>query len=206
MSIEFCGSFNHSFVLLDYDEVQVAINNLYNAHTLMTSTTNTNETPTPKISRILLLDHSKGCDHAEDIETPTKTRSPRKPTQPIHRDSLWATSCSITDPALNRPCGYVAYLCTVEIPQDVDDPESFNSHAIRRRYSDFVRLRARLRSEFPKVYTPHLPPKSYAMSQTSNARFLEQRRGGLELFLRSVVLNPEIGGSQTVRDWFEVTI
>lgn len=159
---------------------------------------NTPATLTPvKHQRILLLDHTNGT---EQDDTPTRVKPSQGGQNKAKRkhQPLWASACRITDPSLNNSSSraFVTYQCTVTLLDSA-------THSIRKRYSDFINLQAQLKLDFPDVYTPHLPPKSYSMNQTHNGKFLEQRRGSLELFLRSVVLNPEIGGCKTIIDWFD---
>lgn len=138
-----------------------------------------------KFSKIQLIDHS-------DTLSPASAGT--------HDDSsgLPCTSCRVDDPktagSVTRG-GFVTYLCTVTLDKG-------GTHAIRKRYSECLALRDQLSLEHPHVYTPHLPPKSY--TQKTGRRFLESRRAGIELFLRTVVLNPELGRLPTVLDWLEL--
>jgi PX domain len=73
---------------------------------------------------------------------------------------------------------------------------------IRKRYSEFDKLRIQLIAAFPNATTsslPLLPPKSVIYK--FRAKFLERRRAGLQYFLNCVMLNPEYSGSPIVRDF-----
>ncbi len=73
---------------------------------------------------------------------------------------------------------------------------------IRKRYSEFDELRAKLIKAFPqstRSSLPLLPPKSAIYK--FRPKFLEKRREGLEYFLNCVMLNPEYAGSPMVKDF-----
>lgn len=58
--------------------------------------------------------------------------------------------------------------------------------AVRRRYSEFVLMRKMLVKEFPAWKLPPLPPK-FPFKDHFNAAFVENRRKGLEEFLKKLV-------------------
>jgi sorting nexin-1/2 len=71
---------------------------------------------------------------------------------------------------------------------------NFNNHpfsSVLRRYSDFLWLYDSLHTERPGAIVPPLPDKQ-AVSRFS-PEFVEDRRVGLEKFLRRVVCHPELG-------------
>lgn len=70
---------------------------------------------------------------------------------------------------------------------------------IRKRYSDFVKLRDQLQYAFPrrKNEIPALPPKS--MVSKFRDQFLESRRKGLQYFFLCILLNPLFSGSPIVK-------
>ncbi|KAI0078068.1 Phox-like protein [Panus rudis PR-1116 ss-1] len=73
---------------------------------------------------------------------------------------------------------------------------------VHKRYSAFAELHARLRTLLPRSkqrFLPSMPPKS-PLSKFRPS-FLEQRRQQLEHWLQSILLHPDLGGSQIVRDW-----
>jgi hypothetical protein len=116
------------------------------------------------------------------------------------RAALWAKSVSINEYVIVRgnPLGtgaYVVYNCTV---QTLDG----GPLTIRKRYSEFDDLRAKLTKAFPqstKSSLPPLPPKSAVYK--FRPKFLEKRREGLAYFLTCVMLNPEYAGSSFVKDF-----
>ena len=67
-----------------------------------------------------------------------------------------------------------------------------------RRYSDFVRLRAQVIKNFPHLPIPKLPPKSIVRF---NKGFLDERRKGLEYFICSILLHPDISPHRIVKQW-----
>ncbi|GAA5895331.1 Ypt35p [Sporobolomyces salmoneus] len=96
--------------------------------------------------------------------------------------------------------GFVVY--DIEI-QTLPTATSSSGTLIRahKRYSAFVRLRADLINEFPRLRRaiPRLPPKSsLAKYRTS---FLDKRRQNLAFWLTNVLLHPVFGGSSIARGW-----
>jgi hypothetical protein len=116
------------------------------------------------------------------------------------RAALWAKSITIDEYVIVRgnPLGagaYVVYNCRV---QTLDG----GPMTIRKRYSEFDELRAKLIKAFPqstKSSLPPLPPKSAIYK--FRPKFLDRRREGLEYFLNCVMLNPEYAGSTLVKDF-----
>lgn len=73
---------------------------------------------------------------------------------------------------------------------------------VHKRYSAFAELYAELRATLPRSqqhFVPTLPPKS-PLSKFRSA-FLERRRRLLQYWLSAVLLHPDIGGYQAVREW-----
>ena len=137
----------------------------------------------PTHAKIQLVDHTTDVSQAAADSTESEP---------------FSSSCKVTNPVLNGSLtrgGYVNYLCTLHLNDGT-------VHGIRKRYSECLALRLLVRQAKPNVYIPHLPPKSY--TQRAGPQFVESRRAGIELFLRSVVLNPETGGLPCVREWFHV--
>ncbi|GAA5801799.1 hypothetical protein HPULCUR_007253 [Helicostylum pulchrum] len=59
-----------------------------------------------------------------------------------------------------------------------------------KRYSEFYKLDSQFKTIFPKQATPvRLPPKSYFPSTFSDPEKIEERRRGLEAYLRSILSN-----------------
>ncbi|EPT01195.1 hypothetical protein FOMPIDRAFT_1161819 [Fomitopsis schrenkii] len=73
---------------------------------------------------------------------------------------------------------------------------------VHKRYSAFAELYAHLRARLPQSYQrfiPPLPPKSPLAKFRPS--FLDQRRRLLQHWLSSVLLHPDIGGCQILREW-----
>jgi len=90
---------------------------------------------------------------------------------------------------------YVVYDCAIKTK------EGTVIH-VHKRYSGFAQLYARLRATLPEGqlhFVPTLPPK-YPLAKFRPA-FLDRRRRLLEHWLSSVMLHPDIGGCQAVREW-----
>ncbi|CAG8800441.1 38430_t:CDS:2 [Gigaspora margarita] len=90
---------------------------------------------------------------------------------------------------------YIAYTCTVKSQEGA-------SIIVRKRYSDFVKLREQLIKAYPKFrkLIPSLPPKR--VMGKFMPEFIEKRRKGLEYFLAYVLLHPILGPTAVVRRWF----
>ncbi|KAL2058252.1 hypothetical protein ABVK25_001870 [Lepraria finkii] len=75
------------------------------------------------------------------------------------------------------------------------------SIVIRKRYSEFDDLRAKLLLTFPnsKGAMPPLPPKSLINKFRPN--FLEKRRVGLAYFLNCVLLNPDLSSAPVTKEF-----
>ncbi|KAH9879419.1 hypothetical protein J1614_002859 [Plenodomus biglobosus] len=112
---------------------------------------------------------------------------------------LWAKGVTIDDyvvvsgtaPGLGA---YVVWNCTVETLDG-------GPMKIRKRYSEFEDLRAKLAQTFPQAAgsLPQFPPKS--VISRFRPRFLEKRKQGLSFFLNCVLLNPEFAGSPVLKEF-----
>lgn len=114
--------------------------------------------------------------HTRHYYDHTGTRSP-----PV-RSPLWARvvripSHTVVAGAVRGVGDYVVWTC------DVDTLDG-GTIVLRKRYSEFVTLRAELECTFEKsrASLPNLPPKSIVRRFQSG--FLEKRRSGLEFFLK----------------------
>ncbi|CAG8433745.1 11074_t:CDS:2 [Ambispora gerdemannii] len=139
------------------------------------------------------------------LSTPTSTPNSCSPTESVFqiklgRDKpthLFAEEVTVGNP-LRVGVGYgsyIVYTCTVK------GQEGANIVA-RKRYSDFVQLRAQLIKAQPsyKRLIPKLPPKKVVGK--FGAEFIETRRNDLEYFLTYVLLHPILGATPVVRRWF----
>ncbi|KAI9811344.1 MAG: PX domain-containing protein ypt35 [Pycnora praestabilis] len=113
--------------------------------------------------------------------------------------ALWAKSVSIDDHVIVSGSrtgvgAYVVWNCTVETLDG-------GPMVIRKRYSEFDELRAKLFKTFPnsEASMPPLPPKS--VISKFRPKFLEKRREGLSYFLNCVLLNPEFSGSPVLKEF-----
>ena len=109
----------------------------------------------------------------------------------------WAKSVSVTDPTVIRTSGdpkarmgpgYVVWLCRIEPQVAAAAPIE-----VYRRYSEFEGLREELCMAIPQLAQrtiPRLPSKSVV--SRFRGPFLERRRKGLEFFLASILLNPQL--------------
>ncbi|EJF60580.1 Phox-like protein [Dichomitus squalens LYAD-421 SS1] len=94
-----------------------------------------------------------------------------------------------------RGGAYVVYDCAIRTK------EGTVIHALKR-YSAFAQLYARLRATLPasqQPFIPSLPPK-FPLAKF-RPTFLDRRRRLLQHWLSAVLLHPEIGGCQAVREW-----
>ncbi|KJA20553.1 hypothetical protein HYPSUDRAFT_123533, partial [Hypholoma sublateritium FD-334 SS-4] len=107
--------------------------------------------------------------------------------------SGWTT---VGDKDKARKAGaYVAYDCAIVTR------EGTTMH-ILKRYTAFEELYERLKRTLPSSilpFLPSLPPK--APLARFRPAFLDSRRKLLQFWLASVLLHPEIGGREAVRDW-----
>ncbi|ODV78632.1 PX domain-containing protein YPT35 [Suhomyces tanzawaensis NRRL Y-17324] len=85
------------------------------------------------------------------------------------------------------------------------DESEYTSIELYKRYLDIERFQYQLKTEFAayNYNIPELPPKdSFSLERmTMSRRWLEERRRGLQWFLRNVLLNPMFQRSQAVREF-----
>ncbi|THH32876.1 hypothetical protein EUX98_g1359 [Antrodiella citrinella] len=94
-----------------------------------------------------------------------------------------------------REGAYIVYDCAISTKEG-------SAIHVHKRYSDFAALHARLRATLPQYqqrFLAAMPPKS-PLSKF-RPTFLESRRRLLEHWLSSILLHPDIGGCQAVREW-----
>lgn len=112
--------------------------------------------------------------------------------------ACWARHVTIDDyTVVSGPTGigaYVVWNCTVQTLKGAP-------FTIRKRFSEFDKLRADLIRAFPHAEgsIPPLPRKS--VISRFRAKFLEQRKAGLSHFLNCVLLNPSFSGSPILKDF-----
>ncbi|GME78445.1 unnamed protein product [[Candida] boidinii] len=112
---------------------------------------------------------------------------------------LWCVGCHIGEPVIikgNVSGGSQYVIWTIEF-----DTVNGSKIITRRRYSEFEELRAKLMKKYSKMFSiPELPGKTY-LSSRFNPEVLEERRGGLEFFLSTVVMNPFICDCEEVKEF-----
>ncbi|KAF9444717.1 hypothetical protein P691DRAFT_324048 [Macrolepiota fuliginosa MF-IS2] len=73
---------------------------------------------------------------------------------------------------------------------------------ILKRYTAFAELDAALRRTLPRHLTPSIPPlPPKNLLARFRPAFLDRRRRLLQYWLASILLHPEIGGTQVVKKW-----
>ena len=112
--------------------------------------------------------------------------------------ACWAQSVTVDDYILVTGAtgigAYVVWHCTVRTLAGGD-------MAVRKRYSEFDRLRTDLVRSFPhaEAMIPPLPRKSVVSRFRPD--FLAQRKAGLEHFVNCILLNPEFAASPVLKDF-----
>ncbi|OCH85116.1 Phox-like protein [Obba rivulosa] len=90
---------------------------------------------------------------------------------------------------------YIVYDCVIRTKEGT----AIHAH---KRYSSFVQLYDTLRASLPESqrhFVPQLPPK-FPLAKYRPS-FLDHRRRLLQHWLSAVLLHPDIGGCQAVREW-----
>lgn len=77
-----------------------------------------------------------------------------------------------------------------------------NKYTLTKRYSDFVALVTQLEDEVGRTVEVALPPKSWFKSK--NVEFLDDRRRGLEVFLRRLVKIPHFYSSAALLEFLQL--
>ncbi|KAG8699174.1 hypothetical protein FRC08_005459 [Ceratobasidium sp. 394] len=95
----------------------------------------------------------------------------------------------------NISTGYVVYDCAIRTK------EGITIH-LHKRYSSFVKLNDALRRTLPPDVIHNIPalPSKNALAKYRPA-FLDSRRRKLQTWLAAVLMHPDIGGCQAVRQW-----
>lgn len=81
----------------------------------------------------------------------------------------------------------------------VENPLTHDCWLVRRRYSDFVELSSKLKSEFPQISLP-LPRKNVFGDNFSGV-FLTSRMQGLQEFINSIISNEHLLRLRKVREF-----
>ncbi|WPH02438.1 Hypothetical protein R9X50_00530200 [Acrodontium crateriforme] len=118
----------------------------------------------------------------------------------LHEQSqaCWASSVTIDEGVLVSGStgigAYVVWHCTITTLKG-------GSMTLRKRYSEFDKLRTDLVRSFPhaEAMIPHLPRKSVV--SRFRPKFLDQRKAGLAHFLTCILLNPEFAASPVLKEF-----
>lgn len=113
---------------------------------------------------------SSAAIEVEDIVAAERTYSRRR--------SLECSSVEISIVGTEATQGHTLYI--IQVASGIKQWE------VPRRFRDFVYLDKQLRKSFPKLKIPQLPPKTYLFSSTE-ARVVDERRGQLEAYLKSLI-------------------
>ncbi|XP_028128435.1 sorting nexin-16 [Diabrotica virgifera virgifera] len=82
----------------------------------------------------------------------------------------------------------------------VENKETGDFWYVFRRYTDFVRLCTRLRTNHPNI-VQHLPRKRW-LKNNFDPIFLEERVNGLQTLVNAILSVPELIASQEIQDFF----
>ncbi|KAG8623021.1 hypothetical protein KVT40_007997 [Elsinoe batatas] len=141
--------------------------------------------------------HGRSVSEASSILKPSAI-SLEDHTDEDDHSGCWAKHVSIDDyVVISGSTGigaYVVWSCTVETLKGAP-------FTIRKRFSEFDKLRSDLVRAFPhaEASIPPLPRKS--VISRFRPKFLDARKAGLSHFLHCILLNPEFAGSPILRDF-----
>lgn len=82
----------------------------------------------------------------------------------------------------------------------VENPFTNDCWLVLRRYTDFQRLNNKLKSTFPQL--SFILPRKKIFGDNFSSVFLTNRVQGLQMFINSVMANPQLRDAQIVRDFF----
>ncbi|KAG5357943.1 Vacuolar morphogenesis protein 7-like protein [Yarrowia sp. B02] len=108
---------------------------------------------------------------------------------------------SIPSYTVSSPTSYTVQV-DLEGGGDVRHRGDENKYTLTKRYSDFVALVSQLENEVGRTVEVALPPKSWLRSK--NVEFLDDRRRGLEVFLRRLVKIPHFYSSATLLEFLQL--
>lgn len=120
---------------------------------------------------------------------------PTSPSFTFARDVRIAGWTLVGDKGSSSGGAYIVFDCAIHLK----DGSVVHAH---KRYSAFAELDRQLRATLPepmRVIVPKLPPKNPLAKY--RAAFLDKRRRELQHWLASVVLHPDLGGREVVRNW-----
>lgn len=151
-------------------------------------------TPTPRAGAALVHSHHPRRPSPEDIVSYITVSDPVIHADGMNKYTSYRVECRPPPPLPQNNCHPNE---TVDNNHIIPTPPSYQHHhyhpfsSVLRRYSDFLWLNDNLQKERPGAIVPPLPDKQ-AVSRFS-PEFVEDRRVGLEKFLRRVVCHPELG-------------
>ncbi|EFJ42090.1 hypothetical protein VOLCADRAFT_119517, partial [Volvox carteri f. nagariensis] len=95
-------------------------------------------------------------------------------------------------PGLSEP--YIMYRIT---SRSAVSPET----TVERRFRDVVALAELLQSSYPGCFVPPRPSRNAVEGRRMQPAFIEERRAGMEKFLRRLVVHPVLGPSEVTQVW-----
>ncbi|GIL78419.1 hypothetical protein Vretifemale_7883, partial [Volvox reticuliferus] len=98
-------------------------------------------------------------------------------------------------PGISEP--YTLYCIT---SRSVVSPET----TVERRFRDVVALAELLQSLYPGCFVPPRPSRNAVEARRMQPAFIEERRVGIEKFLRRLVVHPVLGPSEATQVWLHV--
>ncbi|XP_037573916.1 uncharacterized protein LOC119456294 isoform X2 [Dermacentor silvarum] len=106
------------------------------------------------------------------------------------RDGLGETTfldVNVRNPIVHQVKGDVHTSYDISIETN-NSSFTMSRSTVRRRYSEFIYLKSLLKELQPSLTPPRLPPKT--LMKRFDDKFIEDRRAGLESFLRNVLTEP----------------
>lgn len=82
----------------------------------------------------------------------------------------------------------------------IENYESNNFWLVLRRFTDFTRVHNKLKSLFPN--TSLVLPKKKWFGNNFSSGFIDNRIAGLQTFINTILLNPEMRSCPVVREFF----
>ncbi|KAI9100558.1 hypothetical protein DFS34DRAFT_648473 [Phlyctochytrium arcticum] len=134
--------------------------------------------------------------HSAEKRRPLAVTNSRRPSR-----AQYVFNCSVSDPhKINQMGSYIAY----QVKTQTDCPDySAGEIVVSRRFSDFLWLYNRLVENFFGVIIPPIPGKQ-ARGRFEDD-FVQNRRAGLDTFIRKVAVHPILQTSEDLRAFLAST-
>lgn len=116
-------------------------------------------------------------------------------------NNIYNMDISIPTYTVSSPTSFTVQV-DLEGGGDVRHRGDENKYTLTKRYSDFVALVTQLEDEVGRTVEVALPPKSWFKSK--NVEFLDDRRRGLEVFLRRLVKIPHFYSSAALLEFLQL--